>query len=169
MSKDFIPTQEQRLKATELLECGASIDTARRMIINDETTLPISKATFCLAFRQEIDEAEIDGIKEAVLTLKEKVREGDIKAITYYINCRGRRFFKEKFKLESSLSIADQIDQVLQAGADGLIGADEVAAYCSGIKFKADAKMDQLLAVCRELLPEDKIKAIFGEDKPNAG
>lgn len=133
MSKQFVPSYEQRKTASELLSHGISGDRARLKIINPETKKPIDKITFYRVFSEEVELAGLDRTAKVVDRLYLKALEGDVGAISKYLSLQARGAFNKRFEYNNYASPSIQIATIIKAAADGCIGALEASEFVNAI------------------------------------
>jgi len=147
--KRFIPTPEQRKMVFRCLSTGELAQSIRLDIINPETKKPISIDTFCEIFEDEmIDARGIRGTKvcsnlfsgaiEAQKNQLTGMIERDSKLIQQWLALDGRGLFGKKFKLNCNASLHDQLKQIKQACADGLIGTQEMTGFVQAISVEKE-------------------------------
>lgn len=161
-SKRFVPTNEQIEIAKHWLDLGFSQMVCATKIINPETDDPIDVETFSKAFRKQIDEAMHERL-EAASRCFANAAATDPDMAARYINTRGRGYFKERFILNTDVSIKEQYDQILRAAAKGLISSEEAKQYADVIKQKEESALHKLLKLLEGLVDTKKLSEAVGD------
>lgn len=158
MNIEFVPDSTQILTVTEMVSKGYNATFICEYIINPNTQKPIDIKTFYKAFRPVMNQARKGKLDRILDNLYDMAKDKDINAIRLILNLQGRGLLKEKFEFDENDTIEGQYNQIIKAGAAGLIHADEVAAYCNAIKSKADNKLDIIIPALETI-----------NEAPNAG
>lgn len=163
MSKKlFIPTEEQRNLVFERLCKGEIAQAVRLDIINPETKKPLDIDTFCTKFAEEVRNARAKRGSAVASNLfaaatyhgvnrQTGLVEYNEKAMQQHLALDGRGLYGKKFDLDTSLPIKDQLGQIKQACADGLIGTQEMTGF-------VDACIKEMQAVEFEEIKRDFVE-----------
>ena len=154
--KVFEPTEEQKQKVFERLCKGELPHSIRLDIINPETKKPLHIDTFMNKFEDECIAARgirgtavcknlFDGATYVGHNQVTGMDERDSKCIQQWLALDGRGLFGKKFKLDCNLPLKEQLKQIKQACADGLIGSQEMTAFVQAIQVEKEVVLVEQL------------------------
>lgn len=147
----FKPTDEQRFLVRSSLGLGINQEAVRSQILQNGK--PIAKETFEKHFAKEVENARFEKTHKVLNVIyaaaigtmgrsdidPKNWRDPDINAARYFINLQARGMMRKKFKLDQTKPIAHQINQLLEAAADGVITPLECDSFVAALKCKIDA------------------------------